>query len=230
MMRGVAVDCTNKPPTWRKLRNAGLHSIRIEMRDLPSFYEYTESLRGIQQTWLVGPSTEGVESVLAKTTVRPQLVIIGNEPDIIGGSSWTMSREAYVALWAGTAELIRDKWPGIELATAGMYSPAYLRNVYTQLQPRPTYVNRHYPDSIEDIEIFDRIGHYTIVGEWTWRGATQREMYDWEVNFLEYYTHASFWFCWADYMVPGHGLVTQSGAFTKAYRYLKNVLTRRYTE
>lgn len=228
-MRGVSVDCTNKPPTWRKLRNAGLHSIRIEMRDLPSFYSYTEELarHSIQQAWLVGPSTENLMLILDKIDVRPNLVIIGNEPDIVGDSSWTMGPEVYVSLWSNVAKQVRISWPDMELATAGMYNPGYLWAVYNSLWPRPAYVNRHYPSSLDDIRRFDDIGHKTIVGEWTWRGATQQEMYDWQ-HMLEYYTWHSFWFCWADYMVPGHGLVTKSGQKTKAYHYLKNVLRRIY--
>lgn len=229
-MRGVAVDCTNKPPTWRKLRNAGLQSVRIEMRDLPSFYSYTEELakRGIQQAWLVGPSTESVRRVLDKATIRPRLVIIGNEPDLVGPSSWTMTVPEYVNMYNREASLVKSVWANMELATAGMYNPAYLWAVMNGLYFKPTYVNRHYPDSLDDIRRFDAIGNKTIVGEWTWRTATQQEMYDWEVNLLEQYTWASFWFCWADYMVPGHGLVTKSGQKTKAYHYLKNVLRRIY--
>jgi hypothetical protein len=229
-MRGVAVDCTNKPPTWRKLRNAGLYSVRIEMRDLPSFYTYTQELskHHIEQAWLVGPLTGELESILDKAVVRPSLVIIGNEPDAVGDSSWTMDLADYIHLWTRSATLIRDKWPTVELATAGMYSRDYLQTVYRYLQPKPIYANRHYPNTVSDIQEFDRVGSgRTIVGEWTWRGATQKQMYDWE-NMLEYFTWASFWFCWADYMVPGHGLLTQTGEFTKAYRHLKAVLTKRY--
>jgi hypothetical protein len=227
-MRGVCVDCTNKPPTLRKLKNAAMNSIRIEMRDLPSFYTYTQALarNQIEQTWLVGPSTGPLEPILDKTTVRPSLVIIGNEPDVAsGGSSWSMSKDEYIHLWAQTAILIRQQWPAMELATAGMYNPAYLWGVHRWLRPQPTYVNRHYPDSVYDIRRFDEIGQRTIVGEWCWRNATKQEMYDWE-NMLEYYTWASFWFCWADYMVPDMGLVTATGKTTRAYRYLKEALTR----
>lgn len=229
-MRGVAVDCGNRPPSYRKLANAEMNAIRIEMRDLPEFYTYTQSVNrgGLEQTWLVGPSTGPIQNILDRTVVRPSLVIIGNEPDVGGGSSWTMTPSEYIHLWTTTANLIHRQWPQMELATAGMYSPGYLFGIYPYLQPKPGYVNRHYPDGLDDIKRFDEIGGKTIIGEWCWRNATQHEMYDWEVNLLEYSTWASFWFCWADYMVPGMGLVRSDGSFTKAYRYLKRVLERSY--
>lgn len=228
-MRGVCVDATNKPPAGLRVRNTGLDSVRIEMRDLPEFYSYTTKLGPkVSQAWLVGPSTGPIEPILSKTTVKPDLVIIGNEPDIVGDSSWTMTRDEYVALWNnGLAHSITSQWPNVELATAGMYNPAYLQSVWSRLWPKPDYANRHYPDSQNDILAFDRTGvGRTIVGEWCWRTATEKEMFDWE-SMLEYYSWSSFWYNWGDWMGPGTmGLRTLSDSPTKAYYYLRKARRR----
>lgn len=223
-MRGVAVDCTNKPPTWRSVRLAKLDAIRIEMRDLQSFYDYTSSLhRNVKQAWLVGPSTGPLEPILLHPTVRPSLVIIGNEPDLTGDSSWTMTQAEYVQLYNKTALAIRYKWPDMELAMAGMYSQAYAWSVRQYLIPTPNHLNMHYPAGIDAFKEFSR-GTPCIVGEWTWRNASQAEMNDWVHHFLDYYAHHWYWFCWADYMVPGHGLLNSYGKPTQAYRRLRNAL------
>lgn len=227
-MRGVAVDCTNRPPTWKSIRLAKLDSVRIEMRDLPSFYNYTSNLAlhpTVKQAWLVGPSTESVERVLQNTTVKPALVIIGNEPDIEGDSSWTMSQAEYVQLYNRTASLIRERWQENppELSMAGMYHQAYAWAVRPYLIPTPNYLNLHYPEGIDHLKEFSR-GAPCIVGEWTWRTATSQEMFDWVNHFLNLYAHHWFWFCWADYMVPGHGLMNSRGKPTIAYHRLKQAL------
>lgn len=225
-MRGVSVDCANLPPTARRLGNAEMDSIRVEMRDLPEFYKYTERLdltSTLDQAWLVGPSTGSLEPILRATKVRPQLVIIGNEPDVVGESSWTMTPDEYVSYYNETTALIRERWPTVAIATAGMYNASYALEVLPQLRPQPTYLNTHYPNSVEDIFKFDRLPGgpgKTIVGEWCWRTATEQEMYDWQVM-LEHSTWHSFYFCWSDNMVPGMGLVTKSLGPTKSYQYYK---------
>lgn len=225
-MRGVAVDCTNWPPVPLKLHNAGLDSIRIEMRDLPLFYDYTKRVanyrKGIDQAWLVGPQTGSLVPILANTTVQPSLCIIGNEPDQEGESSWGISPATYISLWDEAAHLLRAKWPNIELATAGMNRPAYLRSVYPYLNPKPTYVNLHYPSGIDEIQEFSS-GRPIIIGEWCWRTATYKEMLDWE-TMLEYYTWHSFWFCWGDWMIPDMGLKTTTDRPTRAYYNLKRAI------
>lgn len=223
-MRGVAVDCANRPPTWRSVRLAKLDAIRIEMRDLPEFYAYTSSLhRNVKQVWLVGPSTGPLEPILLHPTVRPSLVIIGNEPDIEGDSSWTMTQAEYIQLYNTSATLIRHKWPDVELATAGMYRQAYAWAVRPYLIPTPNYLNMHYPDGIDAFQEFSR-NTPCIVGEWCWRNASQQQMHDWVIHFLNYYAYHWFWFCWADYMVPDMGLMNSKGEPTTAYHRLKNVL------
>lgn len=221
-MRGVSVDCTNRPPSWRRVRTAGLDAVRIEMRDLPEFYKYVAEFKR-RQAWLVGPSTGPVEPILRRTPIEPDLIIIGNEPDLASDSSWSMEPWEYIELWNVAATRIRRTWPHMLLATAGMYSKLYLDSVWDDLYPQPDYCNLHYPEGISQFQEFcaDRRG---IVGEWTWRSATEQEMYDWVVHFLDYYAYHHFYFCWADYMVPGHGLLTAKGNFTKSYYYLRKAL------
>lgn len=224
-MRGVAVDCTNKPPSALQVRHAGLDSIRIEMRNLASFYQYTQKVQGkLNQTWLVGPSTGDVETILTRAQPMPSLVIIGNEPDgAPGDSSWAMTPEEYIWLWNSTAPLLKEWSNSCMLATAGMYSKDYLHSVLPKLNPSPNLVNMHYPAGIDQFNEFSQ-DYPCIVGEWCWRNASKREMYDWVVHFLDYYAWDWFWFCWADYMVPNMGLVTAAGNKTKAYYRLKEAV------
>lgn len=226
-MRGVGVDVVNRPPTWRQLKAAKLDSVRVEMRDVPEFYSYTRELENhqIDQVWLVGPSTGSVGPILDKVPAKPALVIIGNEPDLKGNSSWTMSALQYTILWNAIAPLVRATWPDMELATAGMYNKAYLDRVLSRLHPDPNYINKHYPGGIDDLRSFAEQGPPVIVGEWCWRTATEQEMTDWVHHFLDYYTWHWFYFCWADYMVPSMGLLTTSGRRTPSYHYLKGALT-----
>lgn len=224
-MRGVSVDCINRPPTWRQIKASGLDSVRVEMHDLPEFYTYTALLQehSIEQAWLRGPSTGEIEPILDKAAAKPAIVIIGNEPDLRGNSSWTMSAKQYTDLWNKEAPLIRETWPDMELATAGMYNRAYLDRVLGRLDPIPNYVNKHYPGGIDDLRSFSEQWP-VIVGEWCWRTATEQEMYDWVHHFLDYYTWHWFYFCWADYMVPSMGLLTASGRRTSSYHHLKEAL------
>lgn len=222
-MRGVAVDCTNGPPSWRRVRHAGLDAVRIEMRDLPEFYKYVSEFKR-RQAWLVGPSTEDLAAILQRAPIEPDLIIIGNEPDLVDShSSWSMEPQEYVDFYNHAAGLVRDQWPDMPLSTAGMYRKDYLDWVWPRLSPEPNYCNLHYPEGIHEFQEFCA-GRHGIVGEWTWRGATEQEMHDWIVHFLDYYAHHWFWFCWADYMVPGHGLLTASGNFTKSYYQLRRTL------
>lgn len=224
-MRGVAVDCTNRPPTWRQIKASKLDSVRIEMRDRPEFYSYTSLLEEhhIGQVWLVGPSTGSVGPILDRVAAKPDLVIIGNEPDLRGNSSWTMPAGEYINLWQDIAWVVREEWPDMELATAGMYNKAYLDRVLGRLHPGPNYINKHYPGGIDDLRSFSEQWP-VIVGEWCWRTASEHEMYDWVHHFLDYYTWHWFYFCWADYMVPNMGLVDKSGRRTPSYHHLKGAL------
>lgn len=222
-MRGVCVDSTNRPPRSSQLSSARLGSVRVEMRDLPEFYKYTESLKPrTRQVWLVGPSTGPVQPILDKTWVQPLMVIIGNEPDQQGPSSWTMEQDEYIALYNDTAGRLKQLWPDVVLCTAGMYSLAYLTSVWGKLGPKPTYSNVHYPETAQELAKW--APYKPIVGEWCYRTAANAfEMAHWIASMERYVWHW-FWFCWADYMVPSMGLLDVQGKPTSAYKYLKGAL------
>lgn len=222
-VRGVAVDCTNRPPTAASLSRAGLDSVRIEMRDLESFYSYTESLKArIRQVWLVGPSTGDIQPILDKSWVQPLMVIIGNEPDIQGDSSWSMPPSQYVDFYNDTASRLKTQWPDVVLATAGMRSLDYLLTVLPKLGPKPNYTNLHYPELATEIAKWTP--YKPIIGEWCYRtAASKSEMANW-IRIMERYCWHWFWFCWADYMVPDMGLLDSEGKPTSAYRYLKGAI------
>jgi len=205
-MRGVCVDALNpkgRPSPLRLERLYGKIAVRMEMRDHTDFYDYYYSLygAGIQVALLVGPSTENVGKIVrALGQHSPELLIIGNEPDGLGPSSWSMTPVQYQELW-NQAAWAASIWSDTPLSTAGMlYGPDFLEKC--SLHPEPNYVNVHYPSGSGAITAF---GKPAIVGEWCWRTGKAKQIKDWQAMLNQYTAH-SFWFCWSDGMVPNMGL------------------------
>ncbi len=216
-MRGVCVDSFNRPPSTSQLEALGA-DIRIELRDDPLFYNYVETIKDRQSiAYLWGPSTE--DSV--EIPNQCPLLIIGNEPDQDGDSSWTMTPTQYIALWKKVAALAPV---GTPLCAAGMYySTEFLDKVWSKLTPTPNAVNKHYPNTEQDIIAFRKYGVPVVVGETTYEGATRPQMVEWQ-RVLTRYTDHSFYFCWHDGMVPNMGLYTATNRPKKEYYYYKKAL------
>lgn len=224
-MRGVCLDSGNLTgrPSYAKLVNLGCTGYRMEMRDTDEFYTYYASLRRLNSCLLVGPSTEDTSKIATHLPHEPDVVIIGNEPDFDGESSWTMTPTEYINLWRDTAPL----FPHSALCVAGMLikDTNYLSKTLPGLNPHPTYVNVHYPDTELDLARFMHYGS-VIVGEWTWATGTAQEIVDWH-RLLVQYTRHSFWFCWSEGMVPEHGLVSATGQKLNTYYSYKEALASR---
>lgn len=218
-MRGVCIDVLNRPPSEKTLSQLGATGYRAEIR---AGFDYRK-LTDLQSALLLGPSTTA--GAVADINIVPDLVIIGNEPDGTGPSSWSMTVVEYLGLWNDVAPHIKYRWPRAKLSMAGLLGLDYLVNCWPAMDPKPDYVNKHYPDNEQQLQEFRR---YTpvIVGEWCWRTAKAQEMIDWEAM-LERNTEHSFWFCWSDGMVPSMGLVDKRSSKHAAYWRYQAALTRK---
>lgn len=223
-MAGVCLDALNNPPSKLKLNNLDVDALRLEIRDGTQYMNYVESLNNeLTHYALIGPSTNWVFPVIANI-IRPQVIIIGNEPDGTGPSSWSMTLDEYIALWNRYAPDLTMYFPTTKLCAAGMVGTTdYLQYCWPYLNPKPQLVNKHYPNNKEEVQQFNVFGVPVIVGEWCWKTASQQEMQDW-VHMLNSTTYEHFWFCWSDGMVPGMGLVTPQGRITNTYRRYKNAI------
>lgn len=203
-MRGVSVDCTNPlgRPSPLRLGRLGVDSVRLEARHLSSFYGYYDRLtaEGIQVALLIGPDTEDAQTILS--SVNPSLIIVGNEPDgPPDSSSWVMPPSQYEDLWGTIAWLAPE---GVPLCTAGMfYGPEYLEQC--SLLPAPSYYNKHYPSSQDDLAAFADLGPL-VIGEWCYRTGSQQQVIEWQHTLSNYAEH-TFYFCWSDSMAYRMGLM-----------------------
>lgn len=219
-MRGVCTDALNMPAPPDQLGK--LDSVRVEMRDDEAFYSYVESLAfvGIKRVYLYGPSTTNFKHIL-QNSPRPDMIILGNEPDGDGDSSWKMSYGRYKNFWRQNAKVAAKYASGVPLCAAGLINGAgFLEPIWDQLVPTPDMVNIHYPADEAAMISMRLYGTPVVVGEWCWNGATQEQMKSWEGS-LERYTDHSFWFCWAD---PDMGLVGPTGYKKNNYRRLQKAI------
>lgn len=234
---GPCVDALNEfgRPTPRQLKNLGANAVRMEMRDAPNeFLCYYNELNeaNVQVALLIGPSTKNVVRTLNDLQHEPALVIIGNEPDNLGTSSWTQTPEQYIELYNRNANFVRDKFPNVPLSTAGMFGYEsglqFLDVVLPNLEIHPTYNNRHYPNTSEELQaLATQYMIPIIIGEWCWFTGTRQEIIGWQIT-LSSYAHHSFWFCWSEAMVQDHGLVsapTPTPKPLRTYRYYKAAIT-----
>lgn len=225
-MSGVCLDALNPTgsPSRVKLNHLGVDSFRMEIRDSMSWVTYANYLdQYLLHYALVGPSTDNLSDCL-EAIEPPYVVIIGNEPDNVGPSSWTMTPEEYLELWNSTAKVVKARDSQILLCAAGMLGDAsYLGGIWNRLNPLPDIVNKHYPWDKGDIQQFRMFNRPIIVGEWCYKTATQDEMTDW-VGMLNEETSDHCWFCWSNGMVDGMGLVGKTGKPTVAYKRYKRAI------
>lgn len=224
-MRGVAVDALN--PTGRpKPDDLGLlDSVRIEMRDDPLFYEYVKTLEfaGTQLAYLYGPSTTNMGKIL-RVAPRPNMLILLNEPDGSGPSSWAMSKGRAKRAWNQAARVAQKYATGVPLCFGGLVNgPEYLEDIWDQLDPRPDMVNKHYPANSSEIVAMRYFGLPVVIGEHCCYGCSQEDM-DKDVADLQRYSDHDFWFCWSNGMVPNMGLTATNGRKLVYYGRYQNAL------
>lgn len=203
-MRGVCVDINNRPPTAKQLHALGADGVRIEVRAGPKFAKYVTMLahEGIQLAYLWGPSTD-LPLEHMSTLIIPDLLIIGNEPDGIGPSSWKMTLLEYCAFYNAIVAAARNStWDNVPISTAGMISGVqYLKFCWDRLRIKPNVVNVHYPDATTIQDFKDTFGgRGVIVGETCYETGTKQEIIEWQ-KVLNATTESSFWFQWIDF--PG---------------------------
>lgn len=225
-MAGVCLDSMNPSgrPSYTRLKNLGVSSVRLEIRESAEFNKYARSLAPFQRYFLYGPSTEDLISPLQYMLVNSRdVVILGNEPDGTGDSSWTMTQQEYISFWNTNAPRVRALWPSVKLCAAGMVNgPDFLLGVWNDLYPAPDLVNVHYPNTVQEIQAFWQFA-YTIVGEWCYYTGTAQEVKDW-YNIIAANTQDSLYFCWSNGQVQNMGLTSASGAPNGTYYHYRDAI------
>lgn len=202
-MRGVCVDINNHPPSVKQLRNLGATGVRIELRMLTRFKTYVQELQaaGIEVAYLWGPSTD-IDFNMLHVMPAPNILIIGNEPDGTGASSWQMTLLEYSALYNNVVAAVLSQGWSCALSAAGMISGTqYLNFCWDRLHIKPALVNVHYPADARSIRDFaDLFQRDVIVGETCYETGTKWQIKQWQTT-LEQESAHSFWFQWIDF--PG---------------------------
>lgn len=214
-MRGVCTDVLNRPPTLRQLMNLGATGVRFEIRDDPLFQSYYKHVvRGVEVALLWGPSTEFDN--FPEVGYNPKMLIIGNEPDGVGDSSWTMKPQQYIDLWNRIAPTV-DTGKTV-LCTAGMVGgPEFLREVWPYLKPEPDYNNKHYPNNeTELIDFRTEFKKPVIVGETCYETGTRQQIIDW-CQVLARYANGDFYYVWGEWNHINMGLYSMSNRPKRQY-------------
>lgn len=214
-MHGIAIDVANPAGviTPGQYRSLGIDFVRAEMRINQIYPDLPTAL-------LYGPSTEVNYFWNAVPYNNMVMVIIGNEPDGKGASSWKMTPDEYVELYNRIQPQVPQNVP---ICAAGMVNgPTFLQACWSRLNRKPNYVNVHYPNYANDITTFAlNFSRPVVVGEWCYFTAqTQQQMDEW-VAVLNQTTVYSSWFCLSDEMVKNFG-VYRHGKLTRAGRFFRN--------
>jgi len=218
-MHGVCIDVAN--PNGRispaRFRSLGVQFVRAELRASQPYQDIPTAL-------LYGPSTE-YEFYFRPANLSQKnvlFVIIGNEPDGTGESSWHMTPREYIGLYNRVASSIPDSVP---ICTAGMVGgPEFLARCWPGFVRKPNFVNKHCPNYENQIKVFQlAFNRPVVVGEHCWYTCqSQQEMNGW-IDTLSNTTAFASWFCLTDEMVDKFG-VYRNGTLTRAGRYFRNAL------
>lgn len=228
MSAGVCTDSLYHPITPSMLKRLTVENVRVEIRAEQQFIDYVIDLdsAGIELAYLVGPSSpqdSDLQKVLALCP-PPKYMIIGNEPDIIGDSSWTMKHEEFIALWNDTIAIVKNLFTSAILVAPGTYSPEYMKTVWDKLEVKPAMLNRHYPDDAEDIIVYTKYFKIpTIVGETCYKTATLEQMVDW-VYLLNRYASVYYWFVANEANHENMGLLSVRDYPTRAFYNYRNAI------
>ena len=152
---------------------------------------------------------------------------VGNEPDLEGPSSWTMTQAEFVSLGKSVRSVFPRPFP---IVTAGMASghPEWLNGVDLSwadvLSFHPYLRDAPNPDDIEDLPDVDalaaeykRFGLPLVVTEWGWWGDEEQRAVEEVDDMIRWAAGTSdvcslFYFCAADSMVPPFGLLRADGS------------------
>lgn len=239
-MRGVCIDPMNPAgrPTVTQLKALTPNpSVRLVYQPHLQWYNYYLSLQKHNVPVCLTLASESFSStaynyetsVIARTLrdYPPALWVIGNEPDGVGDSSWSMEWREYVNLFYQCEPAIRSTFPDAQVYTAGLVSGQVDWLNGDQLIPSMNFdgVCVHYPPDVNTLQAYANYYNKPVaVTEWTWRGGTRQEIIDWQ-RMLNVVSLHSFWFCWSDGMVPTHGLHTIGGTKLPEYHYYKEALS-----
>jgi len=216
-MRGICLDALNPlgRPRPSALRALGVDGVRLVLRDDPMFFSYYQTLymAGFQiAVVLASESGPDVAYYAARLqAMPPTLWLIGNEPNVTGEASWTMTPQEYAPFFNAARQDIKAVLP-----TAPCYIGGHFGGDSAWLQETVHIlwfvdgIDCHYPQDEAALQSYNKpryAGLHLSCMEWSYVGrkVTAGQVLDWE-TILEKYTNHSAVYAWrgdgdADYMM-----------------------------
>lgn len=207
-------------PTPANLVTYGFRAIRSVFRPDPQWYSYHQAASRVGLASIVTLARESfalsLPDTIASLPTDADWVVVGNEPDGEGISSWRQSPAEFLALIAECAPLIRQRCPQAQIVAGGLVSgqPGWLVRVVVELAGLVDAFDVH-PYAKDTNQAAALLREYEalvggvplVVLEWN-RQASQIPAF---TTMLEQMTQAAAWFCWSDGMVDGFGLIDRQG-------------------
>lgn len=206
-------------PTPANLATYGFLGVRSVFRPDPQWYSYHQAAKRVRLASIITLARESfalsLPDTIASLPPDADWVVVGNEPDGEGISSWRQSPAEFLALIAECAPLIRQRCPQAQIVAGGLVSgqPSWLVPIVDDLSRLVDAVDVHpYAKDANAAAALLR-GYESLTGvdlvvfEWN-RPANEVGAF---ADMLEQMTQAAAWFCWSDGMVDGFGLIDRQG-------------------
>lgn len=207
-------------PTPANLALYGFRGVRHVFQDRSEWHSYHQAVKRAGLTSIVTLARESFALSRADTIARLPVdcdwVVIGNEPDDPGESSWHMPPAEFLALAAECSALIRQRCPGAKIVGGGLSSgqPGWLTPIVRDLKPLIDAQDVHpYAKTASEAAALLRAysaitgGIPLVVLEWN----RPRDEIDGFLKMLAQTTEAGAFFCWSDGMVENFGLADRRG-------------------
>ena len=225
---GLNVDRSGRhdPALIRSLGATWLRIVAMAEHDLSDYFRACHAA-GIKILLVIARESGGDLALYQRRYGNlVDAVQVGNEPDLVSPSSWTMTPVELASLGRSVRAIFPRPFP---LVCAGMASgvPAWMDGMdlswcdavaahpYLKDAPNPSDLE-DLPDADVLVHEYRRFGLPVIVSEWGWWGAEEgrateevRDMIGWaaRTDLCEVF----FYFCLDDAMVPPFGLLHEDG-------------------
>lgn len=195
-------------PTPANVVTYGFRGIRSVFRPDPQWYSYHQAARRLGLASIVTLARESfalsLPDTIASLPTDADWVVVGNEPDGEGISSWRQSPADFLELLRECVPLIRQRCPDAQVVAGGLVSgqPGWLTPIVAELVSLVDAVDVH-PYAKTADEARELLRQYrnllrlpVVVLEWN-RPADQIAAF---LQMLEGVTAAAAYFCWSDAM------------------------------